>query len=247
MNAEHEPRRSFILSRCATQRRGLELNPSRQPITDRQRHDVLYVEVGPSGDLARHSPDDSRMAGDRPPVADAVWVPGVRLSECLDHQPIFYAVASHAMEHVPDPLGWLRDILDVLEPEGVIALVLPHRDHTMDAQRPLTSFAQVVGWSLEKPVRPTPTQVMDFLTHALAADGVSRHYADAEAIAFARRVAEEALHLDLHCSVWTPDSFMDVFARLVRTGLLDVEIDGPHRDYPGSRGDEFAVFLRRAA
>lgn len=85
------------------------------------------------------------------------------------------------------------------------------------------------------------------MTHALAADGVSRHYSDAEAITFARRVAEEGLHLGIHCTAWTPDSFSEVIARLIRNGLLAVDVDGPHDDFPGSRGDEFAVFLRRTA
>lgn len=247
MDADREARRAFILSRCATRQRGLEINPYHQPITDRTTHDVVYVDDRQNDDVAWQEWAREAAAGDRPPAVDAVWVPGVRLCDCLDHQPLFYAVASHVMEHAPDPLGWLRNILDVLEPGGVIALMLPHRDRTMDARRQLTTFAEVVGWSLEKPVRPTPAQVMDFLTHALAADGVSRHYNDAEAITFARRVADEGLHLDIHCTTWTPDSFRDVITRLVCNGLLDVDVDGPHDSFPGSLGDEFAVFLRRTA
>ena len=49
------------------------------------------------------------------------------------------------------PLGWLQEILDVLQPGGVIALVIPDHRRTFDYFRTPTTFSQVIGWSVEKP------------------------------------------------------------------------------------------------
>jgi len=115
-----------------------------------------------------------------------------------------------------------------------------------------------MGWSIEKPAKPTPTQVMDFLSQSFEDDGAvdfepplppfteaKRHYTDTEAIGFAEFVARENHYLDVHCSVWTPDSFVEAFTRVIAAGRLDVEIIGPFTGFPGATTAEFLVYLRK--
>jgi SAM-dependent methyltransferase len=180
------------------------------------------------------------------------------LGDCIGHEPLHYAVASHVLEHVPNPLGWLQEILDCLEPGGMVAIVLPNRERSMDYYRQPTSFAQLIGWSIEKPAKPTPTQVMEFLSQSFEDDGrvdfdapmpafkaVKRHYTDATAIDFAEFVAREDHYLDIHCSVWTPESFVEAFSRVIATGRLNVEIVGPFTGFSGATSAEFLVYLRK--
>ena len=251
-------RSTSILSRCEVERRGLEIGPYFSPVTDRSVHDVLYVDCCDEGELQRKFRENPDAVGKKLPPIDAVWAPGRPLSDCISHEPFYYAVASRVFEHVPNPLGWLQELLDVLQPRSMIALVVPDHRRTIDCYRNPTTFAQVMGWSVEKPIRPTPSQVMGFLSESFEDDGtvdfdkqlppfseLKRHYTDEDAFGFAEFVKREKYYLDVHCSVWTPESFVDVFSRVIACGHLDGEIVGPIDNFPGSGPEEFLVYLRK--
>ena len=60
---------------------------------------------------------------------------------------------------------------------------------------------------------------------------LKRHYTDDDALGFAQFVQREKYYLDVHCTVWTPESFVDVFSRVIAclvnwTVNLLVHIDG---------------------
>ena len=201
---ESSVRSSVILEGCKTERRGLEIGPYFQPVTDRSVHDVLYVDCCDDSELQRKFRENPTAVGKELPALDVVWAPGRPLADCVSHEPLYYAVASRVFEHVPNPLGWLQEIVDVLQPGGVIALVIPDHRRTIDYFRTPTTFSQVIGWSVEKPVRPTPTQVMEFLSETFEDDGtvdfggvvppfreLKRHYTDDDALGFAKYVERE--------------------------------------------------------
>jgi len=148
--------------------------------------------------------------------------------------------------------------VNVLQPGSMIALVIPDHRRTIDYYRKPTTFAQVMGWSVEKPVRPTPSQVMEFLSESFEDDGtvdfntglppfseLKRHYTDQDALGFAQFVEREKYYLDVHCTVWTPESFVDVFSRVIACDQLECELIGPQEDFPGRAPEEFLVYLRK--
>lgn len=53
-------------------------------------------------------------------------------------------LSSHCLEHIANPLRAMREWLRVLAPEGLIVLVVPHRDATCDHRRPVTTLAHMV-------------------------------------------------------------------------------------------------------
>jgi len=255
-----EGRRSFIMSRLPAHLPGLEIAPYFHPVTDRTKHDVFYVDCIDNDEIQRKAAVNPGSVGREVPWIDAVWVPGRRLAKCIDGRRFGYAIASHVLEHVPNPLGWLGEILECVEVGGRVAILLPNKLHSMDYYRPLTTFAQVVGWSIEQPSRPTATQVMDFLSQSFLDDGTvsfdtplppfekaRRHYSDRQAVDFARHVHGNDSYLDVHCTVWTPESFVEIFQRLRRCGLIDAEVSGPHTGFTGSPQAEFLVYLEKTA
>lgn len=54
-----------------------------------------------------------------------------------------FVLSSNTLEHVANPLRALHEWLRVLRPEGVLFLVLPHRDGTFDHRRSVTSLAHI--------------------------------------------------------------------------------------------------------
>jgi SAM-dependent methyltransferase len=63
------------------------------------------------------------------PIKDSAY-------ECL--------LASHCLEHVANPLRALREWKRVLRQDGVLLLILPHKDGTFDWKRPTTSLAHMI-------------------------------------------------------------------------------------------------------
>mgnify|MGYP003340057636 CR=1 FL=1 len=141
---------------------------------------------------------------------------------------------------------------------SMIALVIPDLRRTIDYYRKPTTFAQVMGWSVEKPVRPTPSQVMEFLSESFEDDGavdfnsglppfseLKRHYTDQDALGFAQFVEREKYYLDVHCTVWTPESFIDIFSRVIALGQLNCKLTGPIDGFVGDGSEEFLVYFQR--
>lgn len=255
-----EARKAFVMSNLPVGGCGLEIAPYFNPMVDRSKYDVFYVDCIDNDEIQRKAADNPGAKGRYVPRIDAVWVPGRRLSDCVGGRKFSYAVASHVMEHVPNPLGWLGEIIECVEVGGRVAIMLPTRTQSMDYYRQTTTFGQIVGWSIEKPARPTPTQVMDFLSQSFFHQGerlvdtemppftrINRHYSDRDAVNFADFVWKEAHYLDVHCSVWTPESFVEVFERLAKVGLLPCRVIGPFTGFPGATHAEFLVFLEKTA
>jgi SAM-dependent methyltransferase len=49
-------------------------------------------------------------------------------------------IASHCLEHIANPIQALQEWKRVLRPHGLLLLILPHRDHTFDWRRPVTTL-----------------------------------------------------------------------------------------------------------
>lgn len=58
-----------------------------------------------------------------------------------------WTVSSHVMEHVPDPIGWLSEIFEVLKPGAVLSLALPDKKFCFDVLSRSVAYSGVVGQS----------------------------------------------------------------------------------------------------
>jgi hypothetical protein len=241
---------------------GLEIAPYFYPLLDKARHDVRYVDCIDNDTIAKKAAENPGAIGREIPRIDWVWTPGKPLRSCIPVDIVFdYCVATHVMEHVPDTIGWLNQILQVMRDGAVLALALPDRRYTMDHYRRETTLGDVVGNWISAPSRPTGAQIVDFLSQSFydtrGQPGARmfdlsqpfavapRHYTDEQALEFAALSHREGTYLDVHCTVWTPASFVDVMSRVVGMGLMNVEMSTPVERNPDSSWDEFIVHLTR--
>ena len=118
-----------------TRARGIEIGPLGTPVVRKDEADVRYVDYADQTELRRRYAGDPNVDLASILPVDAVW--GERtLKECFADEPSFdYAVASHVLEHVPDMIGWLQQIAEVLRPGGLLCLAIPDKRYTFVSRR----------------------------------------------------------------------------------------------------------------
>nr|USU32043.1 class I SAM-dependent methyltransferase [Methylobacterium sp. OTU13CASTA1] len=239
-------------------RTGVELGPLDRPLVHRGDGDILYADHLSTDDLARkyagHAAAGPRARGalvevdlvlDRQTLAQALG----------DRGPVDYIVASHVIEHLPDPVGWLRDCAEALHEDGLLFLAVPDMRFTFDRGRTLTSVGDLVGASLTRPTGPSPAQVYEHFSRAVQVDAkavwagretrfplFTGHGPEA-GLEHARRIHEAGGTIDVHCSVFTPDSFVSVLGEVIAIGLVPFAFAEFTPTQPGEI--EFFALLRK--
>lgn len=230
--------------------RGLEIGALHRPIVSRSLGNVEYVDRATQQELRQHYADDRSVSLADIVNVDHVW--GKRsLLECVGGQRAYdYVVASHVIEHVPDFFGWLREIAEVLVDNGHLALIIPNKLLTFDAARQPSSEAEFVDAYVRRLRRPDPRQIFDSFYHWR--DLLGGHYRDAPASGEGRaaellercaRAHKTGEYVDVHCWVFTPQSFLRALDLGSRLGLLPFEVATLEPSEAG-RAD-FLAILRR--
>ena len=240
---------------------GLEVAPYFNPAIDADKYNVRYTDYISSEEIMKKAAENPGAVGRKVPEIHFVWQPGKSLRECVNEKIEFdYALASHVIEHVPNTIGWLNHILETMRVGAKLALAVPDRRRTMDFYRRETTFGELVGNWINNPAIPTPTQVFDFLSQSFydnrtAENGykmldvnntpfekIDRHYSDQQALEFAAFTVNQNHYLDVHCTVWTPEQFVEVFNRVVGIGLMNVRLSDP---IVASDRDEFIIHMEK--
>jgi SAM-dependent methyltransferase len=60
----------------------------------------------------------------------------------LEDSSVDFVLASHVLEHIPDPIAALREWERVAR--EYVVLIVPHRDRTFDRDRPLTPLSELI-------------------------------------------------------------------------------------------------------
>jgi SAM-dependent methyltransferase len=232
---------------------GLELGPLHAPIVDRAEGTVYYVDYVATDELQRHYRDD-------PNVGEIVAVDVVLGDRSLPEAvgslaPVDYVIASHVIEHVADPIGWLEEIAGILRPGGIVSLAVPDKRYSFDVKRRPTELSDLVDAHLTGRRHPTVAQVFDFKARSAFSTTTAGLWAGDRSYMTlpdddltALRASTEALAVgcavEIHCSVFTDASFVDLIARLFSLDLLpSFEVAAFHPTEPGSV--EFHVSFRR--
>jgi hypothetical protein len=232
---------------------GLEVAPYFDAFLLKSQFNVLYTDYISNEEIIAKSALNPDVHNSEIPLIDFVWKPGDRFKHsCPDGVMFDYAVASHVMEHVPNPVGWLNEILEVVNVGGKIVLFLPDRHHTFDYFRNETQFCDLVNLWIEQPSVPTPLQVLDFMTNCFAhyadvkwgADGApidtKRPYTDVDAINTAVNVHVNGSYTDIHCTVYNPNTVKALFERIALHGLMNVSVSDIHVEH-----GEFLMILTK--
>lgn len=238
--------------------RGLEIGPLYSPVVGKDEVDVSYVDVHLTPELKAHYATHPGMPLDQFVDVDFALVDDGRtrsLAEAVGAAaPFDWVIASHVVEHVPDVVGWLQQVADVLVDGGRLVLAVPDRRFTFDVLRPETTVGQMLRAHEDADERPSTRAVFDHFSTTVtttAADLWRGHLPTTAAtihgvdyawdqVLSARR---DRTYVDCHVWLFTPTSLVSQLRVLARLGLLALTLE---EMVPTARDElEFYVVLRR--
>lgn len=231
---------------------GLEIGPLNNPAVPKSVGEVSYIDHDTSQNLR------TKYAGQIDPSSicevDYVW--GNRLlSDAVAGKRFDYVVASHVIEHVPNLVGWLQEIADVLSPNGRLCLAVPDKRYTFDLLRPISTVGEILQSHLQKATVPSPKQLYDNYTLGCQVDAAAAWAGQIDPSlalklhppGLARAMVDKAFfnqeYIDCHCWIFTPESFLDCHQQLVQERLTPLSITQFEPTQPGS--NEFFVQMSK--
>jgi SAM-dependent methyltransferase len=235
----------------------LELGPLANPIAPKSEGWLTtVVDHGSREQLVEKYRNESAVDTSRIVDVDIVWSYGpLEAAVPRELHGTFDAfIASHVFEHIPDPIGLLRSLEQVLRPAGVVSLVIPDKRFCFDFFRPLSTAGGLLDAHARKAVRHSREALFEHVAYMVRADGVTafsrRRLRDiefahsleqAKAHFDTHDVGEDAPYVDVHGWVFTPSSFALAMLELSALNAIDFTVV---RSFP-SEGCEFYVTLRR--
>ena len=153
-----------------TTMRGLEIGPLASPMVRKLDGDVFYVDHADTAQLRAKYADDAAMRSSLDDIVEVDYVlqDGQAISDVVgSDSPFDYVIASHVIEHIPDPIGWVADVATLLAPGGILSLVIPDKRYSFDINRTPSDISDLVDAYLRGMKRPTYKQVYDFFSKAI--------------------------------------------------------------------------------
>ena len=235
----------------------LEIGPSFNPITPRSGGWNSFCL-----DHATQQELQAKYSGQQPieriePV-DYVWTAGSIESVVPEaqHGTFDAVIASHVLEHIPDPIGFLQSVATLLKEDGLLSLIIPDKRWMFDFFKSLSTTSDFLAAHSQLRTRHTNKTAFDNLAYNVSEAGQIAwgpkllsefHFFGNDPLRNAKAAFDNTLeqpdtpYVDFHATVYTPSSFAQIVLELGQLGVLPFEVECR---FPTS-GCEFYVTLRK--
>lgn len=231
--------------------RGLEIGPLHNPVAPkREGFRVEVVDHGTTEEVRAKYAADPAVSPDAIEEVDFVWSTHALVDSLPSGANYDWIVASHVIEHMPDPLGFLVDCEKLLRPGGRVILAVPDCRKCFDALRPVSTADQIIQAHKEQRTRHSPAALFDYAAYHASLNG-NPVWTDADigvpdlagaplhGRSLLDRAARTEGYIDAHGWVFSPASFRFVLGNLLELGLTRLKEVAFH----GTPSFEFFVSL----
>lgn len=243
-------RNEKILRRINLSGKGLEIGPGCRPILPKSAgYNIETVDYLDRTELKRKFERESEDSSHIEDI-DYVWTGG-SLTDLIGRSHAYdFIIASHAIEHLPDLIGFLNDAENLLKEDGVLSLVVPDKRFCFDYFRPVSGLARVIDAYLnQSQIHSAGTAVEHFLYHvendarpawtAASRKRFKLRHTVEEARLVMQEITKSKKYFDVHAWCFTPSSFRFLLHSLSNLGMINLNII----DYYPTEGFEFFVSL----
>ena len=165
-------------------------------------------------------------------------------------------VASHVIEHIPNPVAFFQSMTRILKPGGWLSLAVPDKRYCFDFFQPITGTGDWLhAWKRGARIH-SQRGLFQHIAYTVKADGLTTwtqgdHLRDFRFLTESLPLALERFQIyaesdgayqDCHAWHFTPASFRLMILELAQLGLIPFAVE---EFYP-SNGCEFYVLLRNA-
>ena len=243
----------FAIDRKA---RVLEIGPSYNPAAPKAAGWQTYVLDHASQTELRAKYAGSNVPCDKIEPVDFIWTEGAILDAVPTelHGRFDACIASHVIEHIPNPIAFFQSLDRLLTEEGVLSFAVPDKRYCFDFFRPLTLAPAWIEAFERGSTRHSRRNLLEYFAYH-AHNGKHFVWDRYEAInlrlpgelPWAKTSADAAgtsgldPYVDCHAWCFTPSSFSLLILELNHMGLIDFRVD---RLFP-TAGSEFIVSLRK--
>ena len=114
---------------------GIEIGALQKPTKLNSAIQVRYIDRMSLEKLLEHYPEMAQIPVQAPDIVDD----GQLLQHIAEDSQDF-AIANHFLEHCPDPIRSIHNMLRVVKQGGILYLAVPDKRHTFDLRRPVTPY-----------------------------------------------------------------------------------------------------------
>lgn len=243
---------------------GLEIGALCSPVVPASCVGISYVDHLNTEGLRKKYETDPHVDVEKIVPVRYVWGGGP-LVDIVSAKQFDYVIAAHVLEHVPDLIGWLKYIAQVLRPGGILALVVPDMRYTFDCQRNLTTMADLLEAYFEEYRRPSIRQVLDHFIHKVEVpeqcpiSSLWEHPTRRDEVPRSHPILLQALgeqglrnhfdsiqageYIDTHCSVLTPKSLVNLMSQMASLDMAHFTVKSFYPTPPNEQ--EFLMILEK--
>ncbi len=249
----YERRKSILINNIEVGKSsGLEIGPLDKPLVTREAGAIQYVDYMSRDELiARHA---GTCMPENIVEVDHVISPRNYLSDVIQEK-FDYVIACHVIEHIPNMIGWLNDVHQILKDNGYLYLAVPDKRYTFDIARPVTPLSHILNDFHQNVTTADFAHVFEhiYLKRNITAGDVWNNKAQSK-INTERFTAHDAYrrtthemepgkYPDVHCHVFTSQDFMSIIKMLIDLHLIAYAIrsfEDVKRPY-----NEFIIILQK--
>jgi predicted SAM-dependent methyltransferase len=252
-------RREFLLQRIDRSMNLVEIGPSHRPLAaKRDGWRTTVVDHDTRAGIVEKYANNPVVIADNIEEVDVVWSGG---DLAANFPPAslgtFDAIlASHVLEHMPDPITFLQSAQRLLKPTGAVMLALPDKRYTFDFFGPLTATGDWLTAHGVTARTHSKRAAFNHVAYAVTNDGkiTWTHEQKLDSLRFAHHLEQGAGHfdgntdsgqgakyIDYHAWRFTPSSFMLLILEISQIRDVDFHTAA----CTPAKGHEFFVVLRR--